>query len=117
MTTPKAPTDEELLLDLVMVHREIGSLSYSLYADLGKHNVKTVAHRFGSFGKACAIVNITPGRDLPKREPKVIRTCLCCDVPFASPKNDPSCRRCPRCKKNFLSWGKEVADGWAKVAG
>lgn len=111
------PTDEELLLDLVAVHREIGSMSYSLYADFGHHNVKTIASRFGSFGKACAIVNITPGRDLQKHEPKVIRTCIGRDVPFASPKDDPSCRRCSHCKESIREGHYAVADEWAEVAG
>lgn len=117
MTTTHDLTDEELLLDLVAVHRESGHLSYSLYAELGAYNVRTIVHRFGSFGKACAIINIAPGKDAAKHEPKVIRTCIGCDVPFASPKDDPSCRRCPRCKRNQHAWGREVAGGWEKVAG
>lgn len=117
MTTPHDLTDEELLLDLVAVHRDIGHLSYSLYAEMGAYHVKTITNRFGSFGKACAIVNIKPGKDAPRHEPKVIPTCVGCDVPFESPKDDPSCRRCKICKRNQHAWGREVKEGWEVMAG
>lgn len=111
------PTDEELLLDLVAVHREAGRMSYSLYVERGSYNIKTLVSRFGSFGKACAITNIAPGRGPAKHEPKVIRTCIGCDVPFASPKDDPSCRRCSHCKESIREGHYAVADDWAEVAG
>lgn len=111
----QTPTNEALLLDIVTLHRDLGQMSYTLYVEAGSYNIRTICHRFGSFGKACAIVNIQPGRDAPRHEPKVIRTCIGCDVPFASPKNDPSCRRCPTCRNN-LQWTREVPDGWEVIA-
>lgn len=116
MRVSPAYSDEALLLDLVAVYRELGGITYSLYSDFGAYNVKTLCERFGSFGKACAIANILPGRDARKHEPKVIRSCIGCDVPFASPKSDPSCRRCERCKRSIKTT-QEVMEGWETVGG
>lgn len=108
-------SDEELLLDLQRVYHEVGRVSYVLYGCYGAYSGQTLVKRFGSFAQACAIVNIKPGREGARQEPKVIRTCIGCDAPFASPKADPSCRRCATCRQ-AVSNREDVPDGWEVVA-
>ena len=113
----QVPTNEEIIADMIACYHELGYLTHSAYRMYGIYGESITDRRFGTWKNACQIANIPLTRASKHIIPMTTTTCLSCDEWFDRPTDDPSCRRCPRCKKNFTSWGREVAGGWEKVAG
>lgn len=111
------PTNEEIIADMVALYHELGYLTYSAYRVYTIYGEGIAERRFGSWSNACKIANIPATRKSKRLIPMTTTTCLSCDEWFDRPADDPSCRRCPRCKRNLQAWGREVSEGWEKVAG